>query len=84
MSRIGDKSVSVNTTATVQHLPLRAEALVGDAADPLNDAVHSGKKAGVMIAVELASGDIYPAIAQGGSNTDAWIVLDGATTITPA
>lgn len=85
---IGDSAVSVQTYSVGTDLPILTQVELADKDHVINQANQSGKKAGALVIVSLTTGTVHSlAVAQGGADTDTWVVSGGAATptvITPS
>lgn len=82
MGVTGDKIGKSVQTFSVSGAPVArvTEANLKQATHPINLKHLSGKARGCFVAVELASGKVSLAVAQGEATTDAWALCALGTT----
>lgn len=86
MSITGERAANKATKAVdMLNAPLVSEADLLNPASMINDTSLSGKRAGAMVYVILASdGSLGTAVAQGSKPTDEWLIQAGTSTSVPA
>lgn len=86
MSITGERAANKATKAVdMLNAPIVAEADLLNPVSMINDTSLSGKRAGAMVYVILASdGSLGTAVAQGSKPTDEWLIQTGTSTSVPA
>lgn len=83
-TEIGDMQTEAVQPLVVQEpLPITTLVKLGEATDPVNITLYSGKKAGALYAYSSGAGAMEVVIATGSAATDPWIALGTPATITP-
>lgn len=85
---IGDSQTAAvqPIVADIGTLDIVTQASIADIADPVNDALVSGKKKGAMYLMSVTAGGMDIVVADGPATDDDWFRISdaGATPITPA